>query len=42
MSTPDVTPERIFQIVNAFQSSRALKGALDLGLFTALGGRLSG
>ena len=38
MSTPDVTPERIFQIVNAFQSSRALKGALDLGLFTALGG----
>ena len=38
MSTTDVTPERIFQIVNAFQSSRALKGALDLGLFTALGG----
>lgn len=37
MSAPEVTPERIFQIINAFQSSRALKGALDLGLFTALG-----
>jgi len=32
------TPERIFQIANAFQSSQALKGALDLHLFTALGG----
>lgn len=31
------TPERIHQIINAFQSSAALKGALDLDLFTALG-----
>lgn len=31
------TPERIFQIITAFEASRALKGALDLGLFTALG-----
>jgi len=39
MSRPDSpTPERIFQIINAHQSSAALKGALDLGLFTALGG----
>ena len=32
------TPERILQMINAFQSSAALKGALDLSLFTALGG----
>lgn len=39
MSQPgSPTPERIFQIINAYQSSAALKGALDLGLFTALGG----
>ena len=31
------TPERIFQRINALQSSAALKGALELGLFTALG-----
>ena len=31
------SPERIFQTINAFQSSAALKGALELGLFTALG-----
>lgn len=31
------TPERILQAINAFQSSAALKGALDLGLFTAVG-----
>ncbi|MGE3888671.1 MAG: methyltransferase [Vicinamibacterales bacterium] len=38
MSTPAApTPARIFQTVNAFQASQALKGALDLGLFTALG-----
>ena len=35
-STP--TPERIFQTINAFQASAALKGAIDLGLFTALAG----
>ena len=32
------TPQAIFQIINAFQSSAALKGALELGLFTAIGG----
>ncbi len=32
------TPERIFQAINGYQSSAALKGALELGLFTALGG----
>ena len=32
------TPERIMQSMNAFQSSAALKGTIDLGLFTALGG----
>lgn len=31
------TPERIFEIVNAYRKSCALKGALDLRLFTALG-----
>ncbi|MDP6117891.1 MAG: methyltransferase dimerization domain-containing protein, partial [Planctomycetota bacterium] len=31
------TPRAIFQIINAFQSSAALKGALELGLFTAIG-----
>jgi 2-polyprenyl-3-methyl-5-hydroxy-6-metoxy-1,4-benzoquinol methylase len=31
------TPERIFQMINAFQASDALKGAIELGLFTALG-----
>ncbi len=31
------TPERIFQTVNGIQSSAALKAALELGLFTALG-----
>ena len=35
MSQP--TPDRIFGMINAYQASRALKGALDLGLFTALG-----
>ena len=31
------TPERIFQTIKAFQSTAALKGALELDLFTALG-----
>lgn len=31
------TPQRIFQALNGFQTSAALKGAIDLGLFTALG-----
>ncbi|MCP3981765.1 MAG: methyltransferase domain-containing protein [bacterium] len=37
MSTERPTPERIFGLINAYRSSQALKGALDLGLFTALG-----
>ena len=36
-ATSPITPERIINIVNAHQASRALKGALDLGLFSALG-----
>ena len=32
------TPQAILQLINAFQSSAALKGALELGLFTAIGG----
>ena len=32
------TPERIFQTINGIQSSAAMKAALELGLFTALGG----
>ncbi len=31
------TPQRIFQIITAFHASAALKGAIDLGLFTAIG-----
>ena len=31
------SPERIFRRTNALKSAAALKGALDLGLFTALG-----
>lgn len=38
MSEHGPTPDRIFELVNAYQESGALKGALDLGLFTALGG----
>lgn len=39
MSDPAApTPERIFQTTNAFQNSAALEGAVELGLFTALGG----
>ena len=30
-------PGRIFQTIHAYQSSAAMKGALELGLFTALG-----
>lgn len=35
-STGAPTPERIFQMIMAYQASAALKGALDLGLFTAI------
>ncbi len=35
-NVPD--PARIFQMINAYQVSSALSGAIDLGLFTALGG----
>lgn len=31
------TPQRIFQIITAFHASAALKGAIDLGLFTVIG-----
>jgi ubiquinone/menaquinone biosynthesis C-methylase UbiE len=31
------TPERIFQTINAFQRSEALKAAIELDLFTAIG-----
>ena len=33
-----VGPDRIFQMINAYQASAALKAAIDLELFTALGG----
>lgn len=32
-------PQRIFQLINAYQASATLKGALELGLFTALGNK---
>ena len=32
------TPERILHTIQGFQPAAALKGAVDLGLFTALGG----
>lgn len=38
-SRPEVTPERIFKAINAYQSSAALKAAIELGLFTAIGGQ---
>jgi 2-polyprenyl-3-methyl-5-hydroxy-6-metoxy-1,4-benzoquinol methylase len=31
------TPERFFNTVNAFQQTEAMKAALDLGIFTAIG-----
>ena len=34
---PTVTPERIFASLHAFQRSAALKAAIDLELFTAIG-----
>jgi precorrin-6B methylase 2 len=40
MSTPDnaPSPQLFFETINAFQKSAALKAAVDLGLFTAIGG----
>jgi 2-polyprenyl-3-methyl-5-hydroxy-6-metoxy-1,4-benzoquinol methylase len=35
--TPQVTPERIFDFVNAHQNSAALKAAVELDIFTAIG-----
>jgi 2-polyprenyl-3-methyl-5-hydroxy-6-metoxy-1,4-benzoquinol methylase len=35
--TPQVTPERIFELVNAYQNSSALKAAVELDIFTAIG-----
>lgn len=34
---PQVTPERIFQVLNAHQLTGALKAAIELGVFTAIG-----
>src|SRR5262245_9733031 len=34
--TAPVTPERIFDTMNAYQRTAALRGAIDLGLFTAI------
>lgn len=31
------TPDRIFEAINAYQTSAAMKAAIELGLFTALG-----
>ena len=33
---PDVSPVHIFETINAYQRSAALKGAIDLELFTAI------
>jgi ubiquinone/menaquinone biosynthesis C-methylase UbiE len=35
--TPQVTPERIFDLINAHQNSAALKAAVELDIFTAIG-----
>ena len=35
--TPKVTPERIFATLHGYQRSAALKAAIELELFTALG-----
>jgi hypothetical protein len=37
MSVDAPTPKRILELINAYQASLALKGALELGLFTELG-----
>src|SRR5882724_6396889 len=34
--SPKPSPERIFGVLNAFQSSAALKTAIELGIFTAI------
>lgn len=38
-SSPAPSPQLFFETINAFQRTSALKAALELGLFTALGGR---
>ena len=35
-ATPPVTPERIFNTINAYQRTEALKAAIDLDVFTAM------
>ncbi len=35
-SAPELTPARIFDTLNGFQRSAALRGAIELGLFTAI------
>lgn len=37
MTNERPTPERIFETMNAFQRTEALRGAIQLGLFTAIG-----
>ena len=32
-----VTPQRIFQMMNAHVATQALRGGIELGLFTAIG-----
>ncbi len=41
MSNPDnaPSPQLFFETINAFQKSAALKAAIDLGVFTAIGGK---
>ena len=36
-AAPQVTPERIFDVINAYQQSAALKTGIELDLFTAIG-----
>ena len=36
LQSPKPSPERIFGVLNAFQSSAALKTAIELGIFTAI------
>ena len=36
-TTADPSPQLFFETINAFQKTSALKAAVDLGLFTAIG-----
>src|SRR6478735_5481227 len=37
-SSPPPSPQLFFETMNAYQRTGALKAAIDLGLFTAIGG----